>query len=520
MPRRSFTLVLLAALILAGLHWSFRAHQVGQWDVVNYCLGVQSFDPLQHRPHPPGYVFYIAVGKALAALLGNTHTALIVLSCACSGLAAIAILLLARLFVSPTLACWITLAACTNPIAWYYGSVSLSGITGLFWAPFVVWLLVVALRSERPRTLLMASALVGLVGGFRQDLTLFLVLPWLVVVLQPAWSLLHRVSAVVLLLVAVGCWLGPTIANCGGLSAYLEASAYLGDIVANDSVLFGGSLERSLATIHRLIIAIILANGVSSSLGLCLMPWRWHAVAGLARTRAEAYLLVLWLAPPLAFWALILFHKSAYLLPVLPGLLLVGTAALAHGKRGSRGVGAILVISVVLGNVLYFALPSVDTLYRQGNGFHRPHASASFASRAARQWLQSTYASLCDEDDRVRSTNAAIADLARSTPSLAIAVLPNSPYDLRVAMWSFPDLAIYELEGQPGRWARISRAQAGLWHDLPPDQPLAIGEVDQVVWVASHDEEIAATLIRQGGVLLEFGPNVKLVVTDAGIFKL
>ena len=34
---------------------------------MNFALGVRDFDPAQHRPHPPGYPAYIALGKAATA---------------------------------------------------------------------------------------------------------------------------------------------------------------------------------------------------------------------------------------------------------------------------------------------------------------------------------------------------------------------------------------------------------------------------------------------------------------------
>ena len=39
-------------------------------DSVNFALGVRDFDPAQHRPHPPGYPVYIALGKAATAATG------------------------------------------------------------------------------------------------------------------------------------------------------------------------------------------------------------------------------------------------------------------------------------------------------------------------------------------------------------------------------------------------------------------------------------------------------------------
>ena len=62
----------VAALALAiGLaHLPFIAASLEDIDSVNFALGVRDFDVAAHRPHPPGYPVYIALGKAVAAVVG------------------------------------------------------------------------------------------------------------------------------------------------------------------------------------------------------------------------------------------------------------------------------------------------------------------------------------------------------------------------------------------------------------------------------------------------------------------
>jgi hypothetical protein len=53
----------LAVIFLAG-HLPFLASTLEDVDSVNFALGLRDFDPGQHRPHPPGYPIYMALGKA------------------------------------------------------------------------------------------------------------------------------------------------------------------------------------------------------------------------------------------------------------------------------------------------------------------------------------------------------------------------------------------------------------------------------------------------------------------------
>ena len=58
------------ALIFALAHVPFLATSLEDIDSVNFALGVRDFDVAAHRPHPPGYPVYIALGKVATAIAG------------------------------------------------------------------------------------------------------------------------------------------------------------------------------------------------------------------------------------------------------------------------------------------------------------------------------------------------------------------------------------------------------------------------------------------------------------------
>ena len=58
------------ALIFALAHVPFLAPSLEDIDSVNFALGVRDFDVATHRPHPPGYPVYIALGKVATAIAG------------------------------------------------------------------------------------------------------------------------------------------------------------------------------------------------------------------------------------------------------------------------------------------------------------------------------------------------------------------------------------------------------------------------------------------------------------------
>ncbi|OFW41713.1 MAG: hypothetical protein A3J29_11380 [Acidobacteria bacterium RIFCSPLOWO2_12_FULL_67_14b] len=59
------------ALVFALAHVPFLATSLEDIDSVNFALGLRDFNVAEHRPHPPGYPVYIALGKAAKAIVGS-----------------------------------------------------------------------------------------------------------------------------------------------------------------------------------------------------------------------------------------------------------------------------------------------------------------------------------------------------------------------------------------------------------------------------------------------------------------
>ena len=55
------------ALAVALAHVAYLPATLEDIDSVNFALGIRDFDVAKHRPHPPGYPVYIALGKTAVA---------------------------------------------------------------------------------------------------------------------------------------------------------------------------------------------------------------------------------------------------------------------------------------------------------------------------------------------------------------------------------------------------------------------------------------------------------------------
>ncbi|HEX6164394.1 MAG TPA: hypothetical protein VFZ31_13570, partial [Vicinamibacterales bacterium] len=132
------------ALIFAIAHVPFLAGSLEDIDSVNFALGVRDFDVATHRPHPPGYPVYIALGKAATAITGAFSDApasmiearaLAILSMLAG---VVAIVLLYRVFAAmgsssgfDVEAFAATAIAVSCPLFWYLGARPMSDLPGL-----------------------------------------------------------------------------------------------------------------------------------------------------------------------------------------------------------------------------------------------------------------------------------------------------------------------------------------------------------------------------------------------------
>ncbi len=292
----------LAALVLvfALAHLPFLAASLEDIDSVNFALGVRDFDVATHRPHPPGYPVYIALGKIATAITGSASdgpasaseaTALSVVSLV-AGL--FAIVFLYRMFDrlsqaaaeapasllsteapgakgerSPVnveaLAATAITASC--PLFWYLGVRPMSDLPGLAAALASQACLMSAWWKQRPaadgdrrlapavtaasgRMIVIGAFLAALSIGLRSQ-TVWFTAPLLVLVL---FDRVGRgvagamIGATVTFITGGLAWGIPLLIASGGLNAYLAAlGTQAGEDFASGEMLYTNPNPRALA---------------------------------------------------------------------------------------------------------------------------------------------------------------------------------------------------------------------------------------------------------------------------------
>jgi 4-amino-4-deoxy-L-arabinose transferase-like glycosyltransferase len=337
--------VALAGLVLVA-RVPFASQALWAWDSVLYARALeQGFhvggDLVDQRPHPPGYLFYVAAAAAFRLFTRDSNAALVVVSVLASALTAAAVYLLCRRYVGSALSAVVALGAASAPLAWTYGEIAmpyaLLGLLGV--------VLAVALRDARSRSwpaALLASAGLGLAAGFRQDLLLLLGPLWLWMLAARPWR--ERGLCVAALGVAALAWFAPTALLSGGPAAYL---ATLGGQAARVSELSPAAGEDALLR-NTLLTVYALWWGL---LGFALLLVAGTVTSLRARPRPseDAIFFALWLVPAGLVYVTIHIGDPGYLMSMLPGLYVACAALLAPiARRAPRVVLGFTALLVVL----------------------------------------------------------------------------------------------------------------------------------------------------------------------------
>src|SRR5688572_6529457 len=121
--RASMRPVMIAAALFAltlATRVPFMSGQLWAWDSVLYARALESgfhvdYVTADQRPHPPGYLFYVAIAAFARQLTGDSNSALVLISMLAGALAAAGLFLLARRVASERSAAVVALGFAFSP---------------------------------------------------------------------------------------------------------------------------------------------------------------------------------------------------------------------------------------------------------------------------------------------------------------------------------------------------------------------------------------------------------------------
>ena len=148
-------------------------------DNVNLAYGLQNFDPVAHQPQPPGYPLFILFAKIVNVVVRDPEITFLIIAVLVSGLCLPLIYALGARMFDPWVgesALWLLML---NPVFWH------TGLDGPLRPNLALFSLLTAYCGWRawngePRFVFWGAVALGVGGGFRPDLLVYLGPLWLV----------------------------------------------------------------------------------------------------------------------------------------------------------------------------------------------------------------------------------------------------------------------------------------------------------------------------------------------------
>jgi 4-amino-4-deoxy-L-arabinose transferase and related glycosyltransferases of PMT family len=434
-----------------------------EWDSVNYALGFEKFDIVHHQPHPPGYIFYIGLGRAVNTLFNDPNTTMIFISILFSIITVILIYFLAKQMFSRQFAIIASILLVFNPLFWYYGEISTIYPTQAFLATIVAYLSYQVFVG-REKFFYPSIIALGIAGGFRQDLIIYMFPLWFFCAFYHKRDPNRLLKAILVLIPSVLVWVIPTMIFSGGYEQYSQASSTLYKIAfPRSSILFGSSIVNQLADIGSYVAWLGLGLTLSGIIIIALFnKYVGKGPKHIFRENIrnpKAIFLLLWFLPASIMYLLITLAKPGYMLVFVPALAIVlayfveglSYSLSAKFKQYSPQKWIAIVLSLaIIFNAAYFLAPypvNEETLWE------KPINDLSAVDGVI--WgldtgLIFTNQKINSNDEATQEYLNAISQVPDSNPNNTIIAIgeitrTNEGFSWRKAMYYLPDYQIYYL---------------------------------------------------------------------------
>jgi len=370
--RLDLLIIIILSLMVLLTRIPFMSHFLYEYDSVSYALAFQHFNISLYQPQAPGYIFFVALGKIVNLFFNNPNSSMIFISIVFSILTVILVYFLAKQMFSREIGVVACIFLIFNYVFWLYGETATIYMCESLFATLIAYTSYQLLRGDN-RFLYISSIVLGLSGGFRQDLIVFMFPLWLFCLVYQDFDYKKIFKAFMVLIASAMLWFIPTILLSGGLMKYLliNNSQLVGSI-QNTSLFLGANLSSQLAMDSELLSWTILGIGILSIFILliftCFNLKRVFSLSNLKNNKT--IFLILWIIPAFLFYLLLYIGILGYTLVYLPVFaLLVGyiiiNLSLDLNKKFKKipkhYFSVLLVLLCVLLGVTQFISTSVGT---------------------------------------------------------------------------------------------------------------------------------------------------------------
>jgi hypothetical protein len=500
-------LLVLVAVLLTRFSWA-PSHQ---WlDNVNLAYALESFDPAQHQPQPPGYPLFVAVSRLIQLFSPTVELTFWVISVAVTAASVSLLYLLAHRIFSRWVALASVLLFLVSPVQWFTRLQS----------PLRPWLalfsLLVAYCAWRcwngeARFVQIGAVALAIAGGFRPDLLAYLFPLWAAAAWRSTRSWKELGKGCLAIAGVSSLWIGAVVHAMGGIGSTAEIiRSYLLEQSRLESVGFSESIRNWARPASRLIIW--------NAMGV--LGWIWAPVLAFRRAAvlsAPWRFLLIWLVPGMIFQLVVHIATPGHTLFATPILCLIGAHMISVYVRQRDGVLAIALMvnaSLFLNAVPrgYPALPDASVLESVWISARNSIAYGTFETSMERlRWREEMHEVSLQELSTFR---------APSRPNVIIALNGNdTEFDFinwRVISYYLPEEPIWVLiDNLPaGVYGRI-RLVRGRTVEVRGETSITLPRSSRILWVTQLNGRIQRRLeeimpVHRGRYILysDIPPNI------------
>lgn len=454
-------LISLGLCLLTGItRIPFTSKFLYEWDSVQYALAFEKYDISHHQPHPPGYILFVALGKVINILFNDANTTIVFISIVFSILTTLLVYFLAKQMFSRNVAISSSLLLIFNPIFWFYGEVATIYASEAFLATLVAYLSYQVFRGKEKKFLYLSTLALGLAGGFRQDIIVFMFPLWLFCLFYHNRALKRIISVFALLLTSILVWYIPMITLTGGFEKYSSLSK--GQLIGSfrsTSIFFGASIFDQIQNDIMLFSWSIVGLSFFGFLIIVLFFLYHHKTKSLFELlkltkNLKSIFFILWIMPSFLFYLLIYVAKPGYILVYLPALtIIVGCIFTIFSSDlntkfktiSSHSFLICIILLSIIFNTVYFLYPC--SIREEMGGNIRFHELKTVSQKA----LLGLDSCFIYNNEKIRLENRntelyldAILNISHSDPNSTLIVLREG-LDFRKTVYYLPDRNVYYL---------------------------------------------------------------------------
>lgn len=280
----------------------------------------------------PGNIGFVLLGKLAQLIFTNPLDAYTAVTIGLSVLAAVAVYLLACLFVPSSSAALASFAMTCNPVVWWHGTATTSYLVWLACLPLIAWFGIRFAQSAERAALLGLNLSFAISTILRPDMLLFAGPLWLICLVCGRPRLIDWLASIFIVACACAVWFGLTAWVLGGAGEYLQ-QVFERQRFHEQFAIWNSDL--GLGLVRNLVKYILfLSWGAWATLPLAAAAL-WFAATRTPRPLFAATVLVCAVAPSLYFSLLVFMGNAGLVFPLLPALYIAAAWMLEPANQRS-----------------------------------------------------------------------------------------------------------------------------------------------------------------------------------------